>query len=476
MSNNDDFLYLVDFLHDELTAAECDALISRLKAEPQLAAELLTLATDECYLTEIARSAMGQEASNPTEHSQIPFASRPRGFAAIAAAAMILLAAGVIFWSGGLPWQSPPKVALLTTTPIYIARVTEQSEECRWYVENRGQPLADQICAGETVRVNAGELTLEYEHGTVVTLQAPAIFELQDTMHSRVHLGGIRARIAKGAEGFSVITPMARVIDQGTEFGVNVNDRGSTDVAVFSGAVDVESGADRRIASSKPQRLITGEAMRLDETGTMSRIVTITDGRFPQDRSRARRPSTLRDRPPIIVEVRDNIKRNDNFKFYEIVLRGMCEDARAFVDREFHEWNGIDERGMPDILLGGDYVKLFNDDKLNQELDIAVTIAQPSMFYILLDDRVSVPAWLAEDFELTEYKIGLDVGPFSESKRQPGVGPGNSIDDIFSIWQRRVTTPEVIHLGAIQSSAPPDSKFVRYLNIYGIVAVPLENL
>ena len=471
MSNNDDFLDMVDFLHDELTAAECDALISRLKGDPQLAADLLVLAIDECYLTELAQSAIKQPL--PASTSRLPFAGRLAGLAFIAAAAVILIAAGTLFWA--FPRRESPDALPPVANPAYVAWVTEQSKGCQWYVENRGQPSTDRIYAGETLRVNVGELSLEYEHGTVVTLQAPAIYELHDRMNSRMHLGSIRARIAKGAEGFSVITPMARVIDQGTEFGVNVNDRGSTDVAVFSGAVDVESGADRKIASSKPQRLITGEALRLDETGTMSRIVTITDGRFPQDRSRVRRPSTLEERPPIIVEVRDNIKRSDNFKFYEIVLRGMCEDARAFVDRELHEWNGIDERGMPDILLGGDYVKLFNDDKLNQELDIAVTIAQPSMVYLLLDDRVSVPDWLVENFELTEHKIGLDVGPFSDSKRQPGVGPGNSIDDTFSIWQRRVATPEVIHLGAIQSSAPPDSKFVRYLNIYGVVAVPLKD-
>jgi len=51
--------------------------------------------------------------------------------------------------------------------------------------------------------------------------------------------------------------------------------------------------------------------------------------------------------------------------------------------------------------------------------------------------------------------------------RLPGVGPGILIDDVFSIWECGVEMPQVIHLGAIEADH-------RYVNMYGIVAAPLD--
>ena len=52
----------------------------------------------------------------------------------------------------------------------------------------------------------------------------------------------------------------------------------------------------------------------------------------------------------------------------------MQEDAKAFADREEHEWNGITSDGMPAYLLGGDYVKTFNNDKIKNDIEITVKL------------------------------------------------------------------------------------------------------
>ena len=90
-----------------------------------------------------------------------------------------------------------------------------------------------------------------------------------------------RARIDKGAEGFTVQTPRAKVVDYGTEFGIDVNGMGSTDVVVFKGQVGVEytSKGGERLAVL--QRLRMGQGIRVDEVGTVSRIVAITSSSFP---------------------------------------------------------------------------------------------------------------------------------------------------------------------------------------------------
>ena len=43
----------------------------------------------------------------------------------------------------------------------------------------------------------------------------------------------------KSSKGFAIKTPEAKVVDQGTEFGVAARDDGKTDVVVFEGKVDV---------------------------------------------------------------------------------------------------------------------------------------------------------------------------------------------------------------------------------------------
>jgi hypothetical protein len=149
----------------------------------------------------------------------------------------------------------------------------------------------------------------------------------------------------------------------------------------------------------------------------------------------------------------------------------MQEDARAFVDRQSHKWNGVDSSGMPCYLLGGDYVKTFNNDKCRKDIEIIVTLNEPCKLYILFDDRISAPTWLRENFRDTGDKIGVDGGPRNyngvlSKGVTAGTGAGVSVDDLLSVWVREVNSPGPVRLVATET--PQDD-----LNMYGIVAVPL---
>jgi hypothetical protein len=153
----------------------------------------------------------------------------------------------------------------------------------------------------------------------------------------------------------------------------------------------------------------------------------------------------------------------------------MREDALAFVDREFHEWNGVDASGMPAYLLGADYVRMFNDDKVDNNFEMYVTIDRPAMLFVFFDDRLTPPKWLRDNFQDTGDKIGMDVGPFTEGKLvftaerfSTGVGPGVSVDNVLSIWQRRVPVPTTLRLGATET---PNTD----INMYAVAAIPLED-
>ena len=406
--------------------------------------------------------------------------SANRGWLAAAAAAAVV-AAGVFSARLALPPTAgdagPSEVASAsedTAVPrsgeaaqVRLARVLRVSPDCQWSLDHDSAPRRQVICAGDMIRVSRGVMTLRYDNGSELALHGPALFELVSEQYGRMLLGKLTAVIAKGAEGFSVSTPRATVIDLGTELGIEVDSEGATDVVVFEGLVDLSYNSELE-GVGRQKRLSAGEAMHLDAFGTISRIVSISNQRF-SDQSTGQDRAT---QPPVITMVRDNIQRTRAWNFYEIVHAGMREDARAFVDREAHEWNGVDSSGMPEYLIGGDYVKTFNNDKCTEDIEIVVSIARPCNLYILFDERIGPPGWLRERFRNTGDHIGVDNGPWvyngvPSQNDFPSVGPGLSIDSSMTIWVREITQPGPVTLGATET--PHDD-----LNMYGIVAVPLS--
>lgn len=481
---------LLDYLADDLTSDEFGALAQRLKTEPLLVRKLLTMATDEARLVEWARTASVQNYSEANAAANTQGAVNTRASESIVrsgnrllmlagglvVAASLLVAVGMRREFQNADGTHAQNSIASTFDQDTLARIVNESGDADWSIESRTAGDSSSLRRGDKIRLNTGTLRILFEHGTSLTLQGPAELEIQDPMLARIHRGSIRVLVAKGAEGFSIATPIAKVVDLGTEFGVRVDDRGGTDVAVFQGAVDVE-GQIIDNGSQLAKRLTAGEAVRVDERGTASRLVTVESGLFPKGGSDSLEPTTGA-RPPVITKVRDNIARDSSYFFYEIVHAGLHEDALAFVDRPEHQWNGVNHDGMPAYLVGGDYVRTFNDDKLSGELEITLQISGPATIYILLDDRAHPPDWLLRDFERTTEQIGLDRGigrvrapgpgdTAQWSRRPTGMGPGVSVDETFSIWRRTFHQAGDVVLGPLRGHDWDT-------NMYGIVAVPLS--
>ena len=202
--------------------------------------------------------------------------------------------------------------------------------------------------------------------------------------------------------------------------------------------------------------------------GQFRRIATVTDDSFPPLN---RTPPTEAKQVPLIAAVSDTLRDEDeNPKFYRVVRGGFGEDCAAFVDRNY-EWNGIDQGGLPEFLLGADYIMPFNDDK-DKDLNITITLARPAAVLVLFDDRGVPPAWLEESFVDTGLDVGLDEDAGPPVGRHPrkyriGRGPGESVEFVFSVWRRNVEQPGEVVLG-------PRGPQKGGRTMYGIVAVPLD--
>jgi hypothetical protein len=389
----------------------------------------------------------------------------------LAACLMIALCGAFFAWRRGS--DQPLQAAGLgkTDADSVLGAITALVPQSNWSVGRPGGNNAASLREGDTIYVEQGAAELRLVSNTVAVLESPLVMKVLSV--DRVHLirGNIKVDVAKGAEGFSVETASAEVIDLGTEFAVNAND-GNTDVVVYDGEVDLKVAAtdDALDAERVTKRFRAGEAVHVTDDGTLSRIVDVRRTKFDS--------GGKSHRPHVIVEVKDNNVRDNFWSFYEIVPAGMDEDARAFVDRRFHEWNGSTSEGMPSYLVGADYVKTFNHDKVTEDLVIDVTLSRPATLYVLLDPRVLPPPWLLESFENTGDFVGLDEAPDPDQTTggEPKVGPGNGISRIFRIWKREVRNGGVVSLGPNGRLAddPQDEPIGEIkANMYGIVAVPL---
>jgi len=307
-----------------------------------------------------------------------------------------------------------------------------------------------------------------------IYVQGPAELELIGTTRAKLKKGKVRVHITDPrGHGFIVETPREEVTDLGTEFGVAVAGDSDTNVVVFEGAVNLAYLSEKLQGASHKERLVQGEGLSINPSGAAQRIMSIVRKDLATFRTQSEHAA---DSGQLITDVADNIRSADMKSFYEIVPKGLKEDALAYADRPAHDWNGVGTRGIPAYLIGADYIKPFNTDKTRKGMEITVTLAKPARLFVFFDDRAEMQAWLPEwltkGFRNTGDKIGMDSGPYLLSNGTyerfvRGKGPGNSIDSVFSVWEKVITEPGEVRLGANASAS-------NWSAMYGIAAVPLE--
>jgi hypothetical protein len=323
-----------------------------------------------------------------------------------------------------------------------------------------------QIAPGDSLQFRSGMVNVFIDSGVELLVEGPADVRFESRERIVVNEGRLAARVGPDAIGFSIETPHANVIDRGTVFGISVDSARQTDVVVYEGLVDLDVVHPHTLPR---RRMATGEAVRVSNAGGLSRIASVQGGDFlapPQIHAGGAAPN------PVIAGVNDNIRLNDTAKFNRVIPAGFAEDCRAYVDRE-HEWNGIAEAGLPAFLVGGDYVMTFNEDKTDTEFEMTVELAQPANVYLLIDNRVPPPEWLARDFVDTGIDIGLDEVHLHVNL-EAATGSGKSLDQFYSVWKCEVEHASSLVLGPLGHETYTRPARVVQRGMYGVVATPLR--
>lgn len=131
------------------------------------------------------------------------------------------------------------------------------------------------------LKISSGTLRLDFYSGARVILEGPAAIELLSPDLARLDRGKLTARVPPPAEGFTVLSTDLRVVDRGTEFGMNVSGANDCEVHVFDGEVELQG----ELPATTDKALLQGHAVSIRE-GKWSA--------FPADRTSFPDPATVR--------------------------------------------------------------------------------------------------------------------------------------------------------------------------------------
>lgn len=148
--------------------------------------------------------------------------------------------------------------------------------------------------------LKSGMVDLTFYRGARLSVVAPAKLEIIDHMSVKCLEGRIRAIVPAVAKGFTVYTPDSKVIDLGTEFGMEVSASGESKVHVFDGEVEAyntkDKNSDKRlIVAGQSLKPATGEIAEAN-LGLLGEFSKLSSARHKKEIERAKRWEELHER------------------------------------------------------------------------------------------------------------------------------------------------------------------------------------
>ena len=120
-----------------------------------------------------------------------------------------------------------------------IARVIRQSIDTHWSNTNGKKVANPNIESLDWCELNRGMVQIEFRKGATALVEGPAQFRVLNENSLQMKSGKISASVPDPAHGFTVLAPNVKVVDLGTEFGVDASRLDETSVQVTSGRVAV---------------------------------------------------------------------------------------------------------------------------------------------------------------------------------------------------------------------------------------------
>ncbi len=281
------------------------------------------------------------------------------------------------------------------STPSAVGRVVNMVD-CEWQEVPRFKTQGfgkNEFRLGDKFVLTSGYLEMAYESGAKVILQGPVAFEVSSDDGGYLSLGRLTAKIEKVAGTadavnrsvdrsaavshslFTVHTPTAVVTDLGTEFGVEVDRQGVTDLRVFVGSVKIARSDDPADRSTE-QVVYAGKAVRVDATKRRPRSIPLNDRQFVRTLPARTDPEAdnygnlVLSMEPVVYYRMETWPKDETDSCRRLIDSAPgVHHGKAFLDRAFSPWcrgrfgNALDLHGsgVGDYAIVPDYPQTDND-------------------------------------------------------------------------------------------------------------------
>jgi hypothetical protein len=127
-------------------------------------------------------------------------------------------------------------------TGIEVATLTD-GIKAKWADAQTPMNNGTRLVTGNTkFLLREGITQIEFDNLAKVTIESPAEFEIVTGDQVKLNYGRLYATVPQSAIGFAVQTPSARIIDLGTEFGIDASISGDTCLHVMKGKTTLIAG------------------------------------------------------------------------------------------------------------------------------------------------------------------------------------------------------------------------------------------
>ena len=280
---------LADFIGDRITAEAFPRLESLLQSSAPARRALRGLTLVEQTLGEIAveryfdvqrveKRPPPSPVAQPSESANRPgWMSSPVARAAakyiVAPLAIVAVTALVLVVD-----HRQRQAALRPQIPVgAIAQIMALSDVA-WQPDSQVHHEADGLQRGSTLSLAGGLVEIAFACGATVVLEGPATFAVAEGGSGTLSRGRLVATLEKPTGPFAIHTPSAVITDRGTQFGVDVDPAGKTEVRVFAGLVELAAVAT--LGAAAPLPLAAGSAGEVDPVGAVSKIDAPAPKRF----------------------------------------------------------------------------------------------------------------------------------------------------------------------------------------------------
>ncbi|MBN2511761.1 MAG: NPCBM/NEW2 domain-containing protein [Sedimentisphaerales bacterium] len=123
--------------------------------------------------------------------------------------------------------------------------VLADSLHAKWAIPDGAMDKGDPVLTSRSdIVLQEGCIKFLFDNGAQVTLEGPCAFQVRTEDQIKMRYGRLYAIIPREAIGFSVYTDNAKIIDLGTEFGVQADIGGDTSLYVMQGKTTLIAGVE----------------------------------------------------------------------------------------------------------------------------------------------------------------------------------------------------------------------------------------